>query len=293
VTALKVRALKARCDTLATDLLQSGAASAEAIDAVRPGGVENPGRDGAAWLTCYGQLQLLRGRSQRVAANAMNGMNGMNGSDDSLTLAALSADPILIRTTAGERTVHPKSLSTLLHCHGRELVLGKLATLLARLTDADTNDEHADAIGDAVDEIDHQTRLLAWIALHEGPGLPFPRLERDPAIPDAITTLDAVSILEINRAFARVNWVNLRAMQSLIEPDPEADDAPRARPSWSVFMGALAIELHEDPSTLIHHRALVSVMAATQLASSSRRAAMAEAKRKHARSTGQRDEGPA
>jgi hypothetical protein len=279
MAAVKVRALRAQCDALAADLLQAGQATADALRVVRPGGAENPKRDGSAWVRFYGQLQLLRGRAQSGASSGSGG----SASDDSLTLAALSAAPTIVRTLAGERAVHPKSLSTLLHCHGRELVLGKLAALVAALKDADTNDEHADSIADAVDEIDRQLRILAWIALTTGPGLPFPRHDRAPAIPDDVAALDPVSVLEINRGFARVNWVNLRAMQSLIEPDPDAG-GDRTRPSWSVFAGALAVELHEDPKDLIENRALVSIMAMTSLAASSRRAAMNDAKRQHERS---------
>ncbi len=280
--AVKVRALRAQCEALAGDLLQQGQTTADALRAVRPGGAENPKRDGSAWVRYYGQLQLLRGRAQGTPRGA-SGSGESTGSDDSLTLAALSAAPVMVRTAAGERLVYPKSLATLLHCHGRELVLGKLATLLAALKDADANDEHAELIADAVDEISRQTQILAWIALTEDEGMPFKPHERSPVIPDEIAALDPLSILEINRGFAKANWVNLRAMQSLIEPDPDAGDAPHARPSWSMFIGALAMELHEDPTTLIEHRALVSVMASTQLAAASRRQAMNEAKRKSER----------
>lgn len=280
MTALKVGALKAQCKALADDLLQIGAASAEAVTRVRPGGDENPHRDGAAWLRFYGQLQLLRGRSQSSHSSHASaaGTEG-NPGDDSLTLAALAGAPAVIRVAGADRGVYPKSLSALLHCHARDIVLGKLATLLAALKDADANDEHADLVAEAIDEIDYHTQVLCWIALHEGPGLPFPAHERQPVVPEEMRALGPLNVLEINRAFARVNWVNLRAMQSLIAPDPESESSSSSqRPSWSIFMGALAIELHEDPTTLIERRALVSVMASTSLAASSRRVAMADAK---------------
>lgn len=279
MASLSLRAVKAQCRTLADELLRTGAASAEAITGVRPGGSENPARDGAAWLRFYGQLQLFRGRSQSPAAErARQGED--NPGDDSMTLAALAGAPTVVRIAGVDRAVYPKSLAALLHCHGRDVVLGKLAALLARLKDADANDEHADLVAESVDEIEYHTGVCAWIALTEGPGLPFPKHDRRPAIPDDIATLGAIGFLEINRAFARVNWVNLRAMQSLLEPEDDDGEPNRARPSWSVFFGSLAIELHEDPMTLIENRALVSVMASTSLAASSRRAAMHDAKAK-------------
>ncbi len=272
--------IKRTCQLWASDLIERGAASESDVRAVAPGGANNPGKDGEAWLRYYGQLQLLRGRSQREASAQRD---GGASSDDAQTLAALAAQPV--PTSVGP--VYPKSLATLLHCHAREIVLGKLAALVAGLKDADAQDEHVELVGDALAEIDYQTRVLAAIALHAGPGMPFAAS----AVPAATELVDLapVAVLEVTRAFARANWVNLKAMQSLIEPDPDTDDQPRTRPSWSIFMGSLAIELHENPETLITHRALVSVLASTQLAASARRTAMADAKRKSERERASRE----
>lgn len=277
--SITVRQLKAQCNDLAEDLLRYEQTSVEALLALKPGGADNPKRDTSAWVRYYGQLQLLRGRAQGAVGPTARGAQG----DDSLALAALAAMPVVVRVADGhEYVVHPKSLSALLHCHAREIVLGRLAALVASLKDADAKDEHVALVHEALGEIDYQTQVLAWIACHDQPGLPFPRHERRPVVPEQWANAHALSVLEINRAFARVNWVNLRAMQSLIEPDPDAGEN-RSRPSWSMFMGSLAIELHEDPMHLIENRALVSVMASTQLAASSHRAAMADAKRKSER----------
>ena len=276
--AVTVRRLKAQCQSLAEDLLLHGQASAEALRALAPGGAENPKRDAWAWVWYLGQLQLLRGRAQGPQGPAREGHEPASR-DDAVILAALAARPEMVRGVDGTRyTVYPKSLGALLECHAREAVLAKLATLLARLKDLDTHDEHASLVAEACAELGYHTRLLVWIATTEGPGLPFPAGERRPALSDAHAGIDPVTVLEIHRAFARVNWANLRGLESLLAPDPEAG-GERRRPSWSVFMGALAIELHEDPVTLIEHRALVSVMASMQLAASSQREAMAEAKR--------------
>lgn len=272
-----VRQLKAQCQTLAEDLLQQGQSSADALLTIKPGGAANAKRDTWAWVRYYGQLQILRGRAQGPDGS---GARPAHPSDDATILEALAARPVVVQGLGATRyTVHPKSLGALLECHAREAVLAKLTTLLATLKDLDAHDEHASLIAEAVEELGYHTRLLVWIATTDGPGLPFPRGERRPTLPADVADLDPVTVLELNRAFARVNWANLRALESLVSPDPEAG-GERKRPSWSVFMGALAIELHEDPVTLIEHRALVSVMASMQLAASSQREAMAEAKRK-------------
>jgi hypothetical protein len=280
MTALKVRALKARCESLAVDLLDTGAASAEAIADVRPGGAENPARDGNAWLTCYGQLQLLRGRAQGSHGRS-SGVADVSG-DDALALAALAAKPAIVRAAVVDYLVHPKSLDTLLHCHARDLLLGRLATLTADVLDRDTRRLYADRTHEAIQELAYQTRVLCWIACTGGPGLPFEEHEREPVLPQGMRDLDPITVLEINRTFARVNWVNLKALESLIAPDPDAG-GDRKRPSWSMFLGTLALELHEDPLDLIRNRSLASVLASTQLAAASHREAMDEAKRKSER----------
>jgi len=277
--SLNVRSLKATCAALLDDALKSGASEHD-VELIKPGGEDNPKRDGAAWMRFYGQLQLLRGRAQGRAETGAVASTLSTSADDAVMLGALAAEPTVVAGIEREFTVHPKSLATLMHCHARELMLSKLTQATATLRDLDVANARLDMFAEAMDELAYQIRLLAWIATTKGPGLPFEESDRSPLLPQEMAGLDSVTVLQINRGFAKVNWVNLRAMQSLMEPDPEAADAPRKRPSWSPFFSALSMETGVAPETLIKDRALVSVLAMTQLAASSHREAMNEAKRK-------------
>ena len=62
--ALTTAVLKAITATLAGDLAARGMAEAE-LAKIRPGGEDNPGRDGHAWLRFYGRLCALRALADR------------------------------------------------------------------------------------------------------------------------------------------------------------------------------------------------------------------------------------
>jgi hypothetical protein len=277
VASFKIRDLRAQCDALADDLLGRGQASAEDVQAIHPGGAENPKRDAGAWVRFYGQLQLRRGRAQGgVSADP----NAAVRAADALTLAALAETPRPVGSLPG-RNVYPKSFAALLHCHAREILVGHLARVVGRANRRDPPKAILGALGEAAAELSYQTRLLAWIATSAGPGLPFSETTAAPELPADVVDLSAIVVLDINRLFATVNWSSLKAMEALITP-PE-DESGRARLAWSPFFGSLAIELHENPSDLLRARSLASVLASTQLAASTHREAMAEAKKKSER----------
>jgi hypothetical protein len=287
MTAIKVKTLKSTCSALATDLLQSGSVTADALRAVKPGGSQNPNRDGAAWLRFYGQLQLLRGRAQGPAGSANVEASPAVRESDAFALAALAEQPSRV-TSAPGFSVYPKSFAALLHCHAREILLGHLARVVGTANRASAPNTLISALNEAADELAYQTRLLAWIATSRGPGLPFGDADDPtPALPPEIVDLTALVVLDINRTFARVNWSSLKAMEALITPDEETGGPPK-RLAWSPFFGSLSLELHENPVDLLRNRSLASVLASTQLAASTRREAMADAKEKSARERAQR-----
>lgn len=286
MTAIKVGKLRATCGALAEDLLRSGTVTADALRDLKPGGRENPTRDGSAWLRFFGQLQLLRGRAQGPggAAGTSDASPELRASD-AVAIAALSEQPARVASAPG-LSVYPKSFAALLHCHAREIMVCHLARVVGIANRADAPDALVSALTEAADELGYQTRLLAWIATSPGPALPFGDADTPaPALPREIADLDAFVVLDINRTFAKVNWASLKAMEALITPDDETE-GPSRRLAWSPFFGSLSIELHENPVDLIRHRSLASVLASTQLAASSRREAMADAKERAARERG-------
>lgn len=281
--AVTMRRMKAQCQNLAEDLLLHRQASVEVLAALAPGGAENPKRDTWAWVWYHGQLQLLRGRAQGPHGDGRPTAAAASR-DDAIALEALAGRPEVVRAldpsgTARDYLVYPKSFASLMHCHARDVIVGRLARVTAEIMDLEPGKLNAALTHDALEAIGYQTRVLCWIACTPGPGLPFGEHEREPALPAELRELDPLTVVELHRAFVRVNYLNLKALESLITPDPDGP-SDRARPSWSVFFGALAIELTTDPADLIANRSLASVLASTQLSASTHRDAMAEAKRK-------------
>ena len=289
--AISVRALRAQCGALADDLTRNGQASLEEVRAVEPGGADNPKRDGSAWVRCYGQLQLMRGRAQGSTNNAGRAGAADVRAADALALAALAEQPSPVSSAPGLR-VYPKSFATLMHCHAREMLVGHLARVVGQANRHGAPDDVVSILEEAAAELSYQSRLLAWIATSEGPALPFDEAAPRPEIPPVIADLSALVVLDINRGFATVNWSSLRAMEALITPDPD-DGTPSKRLAWSPFFGTLSLELGVSPLELLRNRSLASVLASTKLAASSRREAMADAKAKADRERDQRRDAPA
>jgi hypothetical protein len=189
--------------------------------------------------------------------------------------------------TAGTRELaaYPKSAFALMLCHERNLAIARLLTYAEQLGRSDHPDAH-DLTTRAMEEALHQHRVLAWIACTPGPGLPFPELERDPELPPAFANLAPQDIVAISRAFDEVNWARLRALEALVAPDPDAEDAPRRRPSWSQFFGSVTATEGRASEHVLRDRSLAGLMATTQMAASAQREAMADAKER-ARRTGE------
>lgn len=278
--ALKVGTLRALCGTLADDLVARGVPQA-ALAPIRPGGEENPGRDGHAWLRFYGRLCARRALAERDAPAE----GSPSAVADKVILEALAGVPALVVLSANEAptrelAVHPKSPFALLCIHERNLVIARLLAYAERLGQSDDPDV-MDLVANAMREAVHQHRVLAWIACTPGPGLPFPELERDPTLPPVFADLAPQDIVAVCRAFDEVNWARLRALEHLLAPDPEADDAPRRRPSWSQFLGSVAEHEGEASERVLRDRSLVGIIATKQLAASAQREAIAAAKAKH------------
>ena len=272
--ALTTAVLKAITATLAGDLAARGMAEAE-LAKIRPGGEDNPGRDGHAWLRFYGRLCALRALEDRDSPVE----DGAAAAADREILAALAGTPAPVLLTGGGRELaaYPKSAFALIQCHIRELAIARLLEYVARLGPTSHHDTH-DLVARALAEATHQHRVLAWIACTPGPGLPFPEDERDPTLPPEFEALAPQDIIAICRAFDAVNWARLRALEALVTPDPDAEGAPRKRQAWSQFFAMAASAEGVASEHVLRDRSLAGFLATTQLAASGQREAMAEAK---------------
>jgi hypothetical protein len=176
---------------------------------------------------------------------------------------------------------YPKSAFALMLCHERNLAIARLLTYAEQLGRSDHPDAH-DLIARAMTEATHQHRVLAWIACTPGPGLPFPELERDPELPPTFAELAPQDIVAICRAFDEVNWARLRALEALVAPDPDAEDAPRGVPPGRSSSASITATEGRASEHVLRDRSLAGLMATTQMAASAQREAMADAKEKGA-----------
>jgi hypothetical protein len=236
--------LKAVTAPFASDLAARGVAAA-ALAPSRPAARRTrPGRDVHAWLRYYGRLMALRATAERGADRAERIHRGGRGRRSRSLLEALAgaAKPVTLSAREHETplAVYPKSAFALLHCHASEprRSRGSCRTPSAR---PERRPGGARAHRARARRGAHQHRVLAWIACTAGPGAPVPRArDADPELPERRRRARAAGLIAICKAFDAVNWARLRALEPLIAPDPEDDDAPRRRPSWSQFFASVA-----------------------------------------------------
>jgi hypothetical protein len=265
--------LKRRCVELREDLAQGGAASAEELAAYWPGGAENTYGGRGGWIYCYSQLSRFVARLERRAP----GSDASIARDDARVLAALRGAPVAV-TALGPRAdgtawqVHPKSFEALLYLHALDAQLGYAlaakqrfdAALLAGLLDAATAAQ-LPTIAATVSELQ---LLCCWIVTTPGPGVPEGARALEPAIPAELRALDAVAILALVRAHQQLLG-RAHVVRALIDEATEHESGQR--PSWSLFLGSLAVEWGEDAGVLARQRTLESLLATARLGAAARR----------------------
>jgi hypothetical protein len=118
-----------------------------------------------------------------------------------------------------------------------------------------------------IDAISYTYGLLCWIMTAGGPitnaEMPY-ELEtgRDPDLPIYIKALHPLDVAQIANAAAK-HHSRLAALQILLEHKTKADGG--RRPSWSQFVGSLAVEMDTDSVQISKLRSLGSLLAAVQL----------------------------
>ena len=253
------RRLVERCESLEEHVLRKRLAAPAELDDYRPA----RGRASPVWDWVWWHSQLVR------FCGRMESRELESGEADAQVLAALNDDPQRVALAGGgelhELHVYPKSLPALQHLQLRDQLLSWLAARYEALGEEPVAGDGTSSLRERVaDEITTQTLTIAWIVTSEGPGLPFPADPADrPELPDAIRVLSPVDVLRIHQAFLEVNAVRLQALERLVSAP--RGDAPSARPSWAVFVGALSMKLKADPKRLLADRSLASLLAQVKL----------------------------
>lgn len=275
------KSLGEKCRVLEGHVRHREYATDEELLAYRPGGPENPGRGTNAWVFWYAQLVRFCGREEVTEQE--------HESADAAVLDAYRNQPESVELVSlddsGKRrvlTIHPKGLGALMECHERDWMLGWLATKLAVLRESD-RPEHLELIGRTLQEIGRQYAMLAWIASHPGAGIPYPvglaaGASTDiPEPPEWLLQLEPIDYSNIAHAFSVVNAQRLKALDALTAADAGARDGDR--PSWSVFVGSLAIQMKTSPRQLMWDTSLAELLAAIRSHSHAEKEAREKAER--------------
>lgn len=251
------RTLQERCETYERTIRRRKLATEAELAQYRPA------RSASlfAWAYYYAQCIRFLGREEWKETDSAGA--------DGRILAALNAEPIKLTIGWGEEArdvgVYPKSLEALLQLHARDEAIKFLTARYEVLAGSGSaGPERLELLERAGAEIAYQTQLCCWTLCHPEPGLPFGAGEDRPTIPDVWRAIDPWDVLRINQGHLEVNAGRLQALEQLVEK-PKAGK-PTSRPSWSVFVGTLAMKWKEDPKKLMRDVPLGSLLATVQLA---------------------------
>lgn len=285
--------LRADCDTTAAGLRQQSVASADEINAHRPGGVNNPDKGPDGWLSFYRWLQrthaasVRTGPRQAVREEEGDALDTLRGVPERVELL----EPVTLEDAEAALSVvcvYPKSWTALVVCHELNLRLGYLSGHIERRAGLITVDE-LELTAAAWRRVQRYLSRLVWIVTHPAAGLPYdPVSTPDPEPPHWVTLLSSVDLHRIVAAYQQVNAVRLVALDKLVAPDPEAGQSVQ-RPSWSIFFTTAASELGIRERDLMDDYDLPGLVAKLRLNASAKRTAMedaeARAKRQRGRDT--------
>lgn len=261
--AFSLRSLQENCGIIEKHVLVRRYVTPDELDAYRPGSPDNPGaRTIGAWVHWYAQLVRFAGREDQQDDDTQRA--------DAAVLDALRAEPQMVTLTAKdaegrfrEVAVHPKSLDALLQCHAKDRLLGWLAERVYVLQQS-TRSEHIELLEAAHAEIAYQYAVLAWIVTTPGPRSPIPSGTAHLEPPDEILDLEPWDFLRIAQAHAVVNAHRMQALESLISKDTDGPQVA-TRPSWSIFVGDLAIRMETSEESLMKDRTLGGLLSAIKL----------------------------
>lgn len=256
-------------------MLRRGLGTEAELATVRPGKENSTVRDARAWLRYYAVLNRHHARGEgghgdEARARADAQILAALG-DEAIRVDLLQPVQLLPITEIEEPEiwthvyVYQKSLDALLHAHGLDRQLAWLILQKERVEDAGARGmPGASELHDKVIEaISYTYGLLAWILTSPGPAMPYQvGGKTDPEVPDLIRQMHPIDIAQIANAGMK-HHARLAAMQVLL--DRKSRNEGGKRPSWSQFVGSLAVEMDTDSVQIMKYRSLGSLLAAVQL----------------------------
>lgn len=281
---VSVAELKAECINLERAVKAGGLATEADLSPHRPGGPQNSAKDARAWLRYFAVLQRRHARGEhaqpadvrlRADAAVMAALR-----DEPIRVELVSPVPLDATADGGEPLmtsgllVYQKSLDALLQVHALDCQIAWLLSAAERIEDAGAQGlvKSAELHQKIMAAVAYSYGLIAWIVTTPGPAMPYTiGVRGDPMLPPYIAALNPIDFPQIAGAVQR-HHARLTAIQVLTDRRTVAEGG--RRPTWSQFIGSLAIELDADAVQLACHRSLASLLASVQLDNDAKRASM-------------------
>jgi hypothetical protein len=271
--SIPLRQLRGECEFFARSIeALSGGSLPGAVAEARPGGPGNPAKGADGWLVYYRTLVAAHARlTHRGGTDAAPG--------DRAGLAILSERAMTRQSmvaaadgTPRTITVYPKAFEALRQMAMIEAELTKLLPWQRAIME-DPEAEPSLA-GRVVGAVLDSHRLLAWIATHPGPGLPWDDGQGPPEVlPEWVMAWTSIELHEIRMLHEEVNHHQLLAARRLLETESSTSEGA---PSWSRFFVGAAELLGTTERVLLRDRSLLSVLFHVQMRLDERRKAEAE-----------------
>lgn len=277
--------LRAECETMVRTVRHLNLASQAELDAIRPGGAENPATDAFGWLAFYRRLHRLHARVEAPSTSHAS-IDYTSAADDELVLGALREDPVTVQLVNSRDdapsalTVHVLSEHALRHLDALDDLLACLARHSKALQASQNPEEHA-LRARVVEEITYLQQLCVWICTSDAwPRLPYdPRVTPRPEIPSELQGLHPLDTVRVQAAHHRLNAVALSVARRMVSID---DDGTAKGGSWRTFFSSLERESNGTipASHFMRDRPLVSLLASRIIAADAEKKAYDHAKAK-------------
>lgn len=275
MSSFSLRNLRETCDILERHLLARHLVSPAELAVARPGSKQNPKtRSVQSWIHWHAQLIKFCDREDAGDEKSHQA--------DGIGLDILRAEPQSVTLSVLDDTgspkqvdIYPKSLDALLQCHAHDRALAYLAEKIEVLRISE-NPKHVELVAAGMAEVSYQYAMLVWIVTTPGPRSP---VEGEIQPPAWILDLEPWDFLRIAQAHGVVNAQRLQALEILLSKDTE-DHSSATRPSWSIFVGDLAIRMNTSEESIMKDRTLAGLLASVKASGSVQRDAMAAAKAK-------------
>lgn len=242
--------LEMRAAVLEMAVRNAGHMAGEAIDAIKPGGVDNRDTSAMGWLYYLCMLNRMierapaaRATDLRWDAQAMNDMR-----------ASLHAEPVALTLENGRKvSVYPKGEYALHRLCLIEFTLRwvleyRLAIEL-KIGAMDASDmplELIELLGKAIEFQSHLERCFTWIVTHPGADVPFEENQYELSPPQWTRELTALDRIQMQAAHMEVNLlrINTVAERTKSLAGSGAESMPLA-----AFLGLISNEMHIQPRT--------------------------------------------